>query len=50
VGDEAPDQRSIRTSAGLAGKQSALGQHDEQLQSDLALPSPTDAQVQAACR
>ncbi len=38
------------SSGGLAGKQSAVAQHYEQLQGGLALPSPTDAQVPAACR
>ena len=38
------------TSGGLAGKQPDVEQHDEQLQGALALPSRTDAQVQAACR
>jgi hypothetical protein len=50
MGDQAPDQRSVRNSAGLAGKQSNLEQHDEQLQGALALPSRADAQVPAACR
>jgi shikimate kinase len=50
VGDKAPDQRPVRNTGGLAGKQSDVAQHDGQLQGGLALPPPTDAQVQAACR
>ena len=50
VRDQTPDQRSVRGSGGLAEKQPAVEQHHEQLQGALALPSPADAEVQAAYR
>jgi adenylate kinase family enzyme len=41
---------AIRQSRGLAGEQPDPEQYFEQLQGALALPSPTDGEVQAACR
>ena len=50
VRHQAPPQGPVRQSSGLAGEQPAVEQHARQLPRDLALPSPLDAEIPAACR